>query len=99
MSVLQPTFDDVWKLIQEISKEMRAMSQESDRKFEKTREELREMSRDTDQKIKQVTESICRLGNKLGEFVEEMVRPVAECLFQERGIDVHEVHQNVEVGY
>jgi hypothetical protein len=62
--------------------------QESDRKF-------REMSRDTDKKIKQVTESIGRLGNRLGDFVEEMVRPAAVRLFQERGINVHEVHQNV----
>jgi len=62
--------------------------QESDRKFQ-------EMSRETDKKIKQVAESIGRLGNRLGDFVEEMVRPAAVRLFQERGIDVHEVHQNV----
>ena len=62
--------------------------QESDRKFQ-------EMSRDTDKKIKQVNESIGRLGNRLGDFVEEMVRPATVRLFQERGINVHEVHQNI----
>jgi len=106
MGLSQPTFDDVWKLIQETSLSMREMSQESDRKFremtqesdrkfEQTRKELREMSGNTDKKIKQVTESIGRLGNKVGDFVEEMVRPAAVRLFRERGIDVHEVHQNV----
>jgi len=91
MSLPQPTIDDIWKLFQETDRKF----QESDRKFEDTRKELREMSRSTDQKINQVTESIGRLGNKLGDFVEEMVRPAAVRLFRERGIDVREVHQNV----
>ncbi|MDP2904472.1 MAG: DUF3782 domain-containing protein, partial [Methylovulum sp.] len=58
--------------------------QETDRKMQ-----------ETDRKLKQVTENIGRLGNRLGDFVEEMVRPAAVRLFQERGIDVHEVYQNV----
>ena len=122
MSLSQPTFDDVWKLIQETNASlretnasMRAMSQESERKFwemsqesdrklaesseavRKEMQEMREMSRETDKKLKQASESIGRLGNKLGDFVEEMVRPAAVRLFRERGIDVHEVHQNVSV--
>ncbi|MGH6821092.1 MAG: hypothetical protein ACREDU_09555 [Methylocella sp.] len=48
---------------------------------------------DTDRKIKDVTKAIGRLGNRLGEFVEEMVRPAVVRLFQERGIAVHEVHR------
>ncbi len=108
MSLSQPTFDDVWKLIQETNASMRVMSQESDRKlaessaaFRKEMQEMREMqqkmSDETDKKLKQASESIGRLGNKLGDFVEEMVRPAAVRLFRERGIDVHEVHQNVSV--
>jgi len=31
----------------------------------------------------------------LGDFIEDAVRPAAVRLFQGRGIDVHEVHQNV----
>ncbi len=80
MSLANPTLDDIWKLFQE-----------SDRKWQEMREEMRE----TDKKIKEVTESIGRLGNKLGDFIEEMVHPAAVRLFQERGIDVHEVHRNV----
>ena len=63
--------------------------------FEKDRRERLERSLEIDKKIKQVNESIGRLGNKLGDFVEEMVRPAAVRLFRECGIDVHEVHQNV----
>jgi hypothetical protein len=36
-----------------------------------------------------------KLGNRLGDFIEDAVRPAAVRLFRARGIDVHEVHQNV----
>ena len=91
---------------QESERIFREMSQESTRKLqeserisremsEEARREFREMSRETDRKIKAASESIGRLGNKLGDFVEYMVRPAAVRLFQERGIIVHEVHQHV----
>ncbi|MDG2990995.1 hypothetical protein L3556_08660 [Candidatus Synechococcus calcipolaris G9] len=37
------------------------------------------------------------MGNRLGEFVELQVRPAAVRLFQERGIDVHELHADISV--
>ncbi|MGZ8217356.1 DUF3782 domain-containing protein [Methylomagnum sp.] len=55
--------------------------------------ETAQQMRETDRKLKEVTQAIGRLGNRLGEFVEEMVRPAVVRLFRERGIDVHEVHQ------
>jgi len=80
MATIQPTFDDIWRLFQETNLQF----QETDRKFQ-----------ETDRKIKEMTISIGRLGNKLGDFVEEMVRPAAVRLFQEWGIAVHEVHRQV----
>jgi hypothetical protein len=71
--------------------EMREMSKETDKRFKETDKRFKE----TDKKIKEVTTSIGRLGNKLGDFIEEMVHPAAVRLFQERGINVHEVHRNV----
>jgi hypothetical protein len=91
MSVSQPTLEDIWQLFKETDRMFREMSQETSQKFQDTDKKFQ----DTDRKIKQVSESIGRLGNKLGDFVEEMVRPAAVRLFQERGIDVHEVHQNI----
>jgi len=44
---------------------------------------------------KQIAETNKQIGNLTGEwglFVEEMVRPAAETVFQERGIAVHEVY-------
>ena len=63
---------------------LKEQSQATDRKFQAT-----------DKKIKKVTEAIGRLGGRLGEFIEEMVRPAAVRLFQDRGIEVHEVYRGV----
>lgn len=72
--------------------------QETDRKFQETDRKFQETDRqfkETDRKLKEVTASIGKLGNRLGDFIEDAVRPSAVRLFQEQGIDVHEVHQNV----
>jgi hypothetical protein len=101
MSTLQPTYDDIMRLLQEIAirsqetdrqiKEVAEQSKETDKQFKETDRQFKE----TDRKIKEVTTSIGKLGNRLGDFIEDAVRPVAVRLFQERGIEVHEVYQNV----
>ena len=73
--------EDIWKILQELAQSQK----ETDLKFKETALE-----------IEKVSAMIGRLGNKLGDFVEEMVRPAAVRLFRERGIEVHEVHRNVE---
>ena len=55
--------------------------------------EVAESQKETDKKLKEVTANIGRLG----EFIEDAVRPAAVRLFRERGIEVHEVQQNVSV--
>ncbi len=77
-------WENAMSLAQPTLEDIWKLFQETDRKFQ-----------ETDKKIKQVTENIGRLSNKLGDFIEEMVHPAAVRLFQERGIDVHEVHRNV----
>ena len=72
--------------------------QDTDRKFQDTDQQFQEIKllfKETQREIKAVSESVGRLSNRLGEFVEEAVRPSAVRLFKERGIEVHEVHQNV----
>ena len=88
MNTKQPTYDDILRLFQE-----------TDRKFQETDRKFQEMSREiqaTSREVKVVNVSIGRLGNRLGDFVEEMVRPAAVRVFREQGIDVHEVHRGVE---
>ena len=101
MSAKQPTYDDILRLFQETDRKFQETDrkfQDTDRKFQDTDRKFQDTDRrfqDTDREIRAVSESIGRLGNRLGEFVEEAVRPAAVKLFRERGIDVHEVHQNV----
>lgn len=82
MATTQPTYDDILRLFQETTRNF----QETDRKFQ-----------ETDRKIKEMSASIGRLGNRLGDFIEDAVRPSAVRLFKQRGIEVHEVQQNVSV--
>jgi hypothetical protein len=101
MSTLQPTYDDILSLLHEITlrsqetdrqiKEVAEQSKETEKRFKETDRQFKE----TDRKIKEVTTSIGKLGNRLGDFIEDAVRPLAVRLFKERGIEVHEVYQNV----
>lgn len=84
---MSTTAEEIWAILREVAQSQK----ETDRKFQETDKKFQE----TDKKIKAVTTNIGRLGNRLGDFIEDAVRPAAVRLFQERGIDVHEVHQNV----
>jgi hypothetical protein len=102
MTMAATTPDEVWAMLGALA----ASQQETDRGFQETDRKMQETDRkmqETDRqlrevglKIREVSTSIGRLGNKLGDFVEEMVRPAVVRLFQERGIAVHEVHRHVE---
>lgn len=87
--------EEIWAILREVAqsqKDTDRKMQETDRKMQETDLKMRE----TDNKIKALAANLGRLGNKLGDFVEEMVRPAAVRLFREQGIDVHEVHRNIE---
>jgi hypothetical protein len=82
----------IWTRIYEIG--VVKMSVESEEIWAILREVAQEQKA-LQREVKEVNKSIGRLTNRLGEFVEEAVRPAAVKLFRERGIDVHEVQQNV----
>jgi hypothetical protein len=79
--------DEIWAILRELAQSQ----QDTDRKFQETDRKFQ----DTDRKLKEVSTNIGKLGNRLGDFIQDAVRPSAVRLFQERGIVVHEVHQNV----
>lgn len=96
MSSTQPTLEEIWKLFKETAesfKETDERFKETDRRFKETDKKFNE----TDRFLKEVSASVGKLGNRLGEFIEDAVRPAAVRLFQSRGIVVHEVQQNVTV--
>ena len=97
--------NEIWDILKENSLQigrLQSAQLETDRilkelsaEIKETSREIKEVQKETAREIKAVNTSIGRLSNRLGEFVEEAVRPSAVRLFRERGIDVHEVHQNV----
>jgi hypothetical protein len=100
-----PTLDDILRLFQATDHKFQETDrkfQESDRRLQETeriikegQQEVKDIQKETALAIKAVNTSIGNLGNRLGQFVEEAVRPAAVRLFRECGIDVHEVYQNV----
>ena len=94
-------FQETDRILKEQSQEtdriLKEQSQETDRRFQETDRILKEQSQKTDRQIQRVSQDIGKLGNRLGEFVEWQVRPAAVQLFQQRGIDVHELQAGVSV--
>jgi hypothetical protein len=67
-------------------------AQEADRRAQESKREWDEIK----QALKDMSRKVGELGNRLGEFVEELIKPSIVRLFQERGIDVHVVTRDVE---
>ena len=91
----QQEFKEEQKALQAAQLETDRILKELSAEIKENSREIKEVQKETAREIKAVNTSIGRLSNRLGEFVEEAVRPSAVRLFRERGIDVHEVHQNV----
>jgi hypothetical protein len=85
------------RLLREQSRETDRKFQETDRKFQETERLLKEQSQAADRRMKQLNDHLGKLGNRLGEFVEGLVRPALVRLFQTRGIAVREVYADVSV--
>ena len=52
-------------------------------------EDIKQLFKETDLRLAELGKQIGGLGNRLGEFVEGMVRPGLVRLFKERGIDLN----------
>jgi hypothetical protein len=84
---LREELAEIAKIAQVRSAEADKRSAEADKRAAEADERLAKL----DQTVSRVSLDIGRLGNRLGEWVEKMVEPAAVRLFQERGIEVHEV--------
>ncbi len=100
------TWDDIKQMLAQLveqSRETDRRMQETDRRLQETDRmirELREQSRETYQHMRKTIEDLKRqiggLGNRLGQFVQDMVEPAVVRLFQAQGIPVHRVYPNAE---
>jgi hypothetical protein len=102
---MSPAAEEVWAILKEVAQaqketerkfqETERKFQETERKFQETERLMQESSRKLDIKIEKTMTAIGRLGNRLGDFVEEAVKPSAIRLLLQRGIEVHVVYQNI----
>jgi len=90
-----PGFADVWRMFQETDRQLKERAAETDRQMKETTIQMKERAAETDRLIKTMTKSIGELGNRLGSFVEEMVKPGLVRLFQAQGLKVHRTMQNL----
>ncbi len=88
--------DEIWAILRGLAEAQTKTEAQLSRTDEQLASLLNERQ-ETAREIKAVNTSVGRLSNRLGEFVEEAVRPAAVRLFRECGLDVHEVQQNIVV--
>jgi len=65
--------------------ELRKQSDRTDQQIEKTSQEIKRLA----VQVAQTNKQIGGLTSRWGEFVENLIKPAAARLFQEKGIDVH----------
>jgi hypothetical protein len=95
LSKAHQEFKEEQKALQAAQLETDRILKELSAEIKENSREIKEVQKETAREIKAVNTSIGRLSNRLGEFVEEAVRPSAVRLFRERGIDIHEVQQSI----
>ena len=106
-----PTFEKVWKMFQEMSRETDRkfretdkQMKETDRKLREAGEEIRKMSRETREQIaatgrqmKETDKKVGELTNRFGDMVEHMVVPNLLDRFRALGFVFEAASQNFKV--
>ena len=82
---MEQGFQKIWELFAETDRNFK----ETDRKFQETEQELHTLFSKTDAKIEALT-------GKWGRFVEGLIAPAVERLFQAWNIEVDRVYQRVK---
>ncbi len=88
--------DHEFEETKQILKELALQSKETDRKFQETDRKFQETERLMDKRSKEIDKKIGKLGGRIGDFVEGVIAPGIEQLFQERGIEVTSTSRRVK---
>ena len=90
------SLDDIFALFRESEqerKEYQRLSQQTFEQYRQTAEQemakLRETVEQTNKQVAQTNKQVGGLTSRWGEFVENLIKPAAARLFQEKGIEVH----------
>ena len=87
-------FQETKELLSEKFQETDRKFQETDKKFQETKELLSEKFQETDKNLRKL-EGL--FTSQWGKLIEALVRPSALRLFQERGINITQTMQRVEI--
>lgn len=79
-----------WDELKAMIRGLAEQGKETDRRMQETERRKQE----TDRRLRRLEHQPGRLGNGLGQFVQDMVEPAGVHLFQERGIPVRRVYPN-----
>jgi hypothetical protein len=82
-------------MIQELVLAQKESQKEADQRIKETERLMKESQQETNLQIKALAKQLGEHGNRLGEFVQEMVRPAVVKLFQARNLSVHQVNANM----
>ncbi len=94
-----PSLEDVWRLFRETDLKFQESAQRMEKLSEETDQLIEKMGKETDRQIQETNrrmeklnqetnKKLGQLGGRIGNFVEGVLAPGIECLFQERGIEV-----------
>jgi hypothetical protein len=93
------TIEDIYKLFERSQAELAASRAEFERAMQESREEydrriakLEQAVAEATKVAKEANKAVSALTTRWGRFVEELVEPAVIDLFQQRGIDVKEIH-------
>ncbi len=70
--------------------------QEAKRRAEEREQEAKRRFKEMEQLLKEQTKKMGEMNNRLGEFVESIVKPGVARLFRERNIPIHKTYPDVE---
>ena len=89
--------EELAKELAESRKQTEESRKQAEESSKKTADELRESRKSVDSDIKRVSKQIADLGDSLGKFAEEQVRPRLVEMFREKGVYMEEIHGNIVV--
>ncbi|MFM7887695.1 MAG: DUF3782 domain-containing protein, partial [Pseudanabaena sp.] len=86
------TIEDIYKLFQAAQEQDKIRFAEADRRFAESKAEADRSMAELKKSVDRTVKAVDALTTRWGRFVEGLVEPAVVDLFQQRGIDVKEVH-------
>jgi len=91
----QVSFEEIKQLFRETDRKLSEQMAQSRAEAERSRAEFDRRFLENERYLQNLSKRFGDLGNRLGEFVEGMVRPGLVRLFRERGLELHQTFRDM----